>query len=67
MAASIEEGAIVTEMSEEDKLAWAEAMAHLPALYLERGGPQAQEVLGGYMEGVRAAGQTPLVDWDLQD
>ncbi|MBW4706365.1 TRAP transporter substrate-binding protein DctP [Roseobacter sp. YSTF-M11] len=64
MSKTIAEGGIVTEMADAEKLRWAEAMSHLPQLYLEQGGDIASKVLSAYMSGVRAAGQTPLVNWD---
>ena len=64
-----DDGATVTELSNEEKLKWLDGLPNIARRWAEateeRGIP-ALEVLSIYMEAVRARGGTPLRDWDLE-
>jgi TRAP-type C4-dicarboxylate transport system substrate-binding protein len=55
----------VTEMSEEDRAAWAAMMPNLAQVWADQS-PDGPAVLKGYMDAIRAAGGTPLRDWDKE-
>lgn len=55
----------VTEMSEADRAAWAAMMPNLAQVWADQS-PDGPEVLRGYMDAIRAAGGTPLRDWDKE-
>lgn len=62
-------GATVTEAGDEMRRTWAEGMdnaARQWAQELDAQGRPASEVLGAYMERMRAAGAEPLRDWDQE-
>jgi TRAP-type C4-dicarboxylate transport system substrate-binding protein len=63
------EGAIVTELSYEEKRKWLDGMPNIALSWAEateRRGIPAKEVLGIYMNAMRSRGATPLRDWDLE-
>lgn len=63
------EGAIVSELSREEKLKWLNGLPNIAkrwAQATEQRGFPAIEVLGIYMDAVRARGGNPLRDWDLE-
>lgn len=61
------DGAVVSTLSEEEKLKWIEALPDIAGRWVEfteaRGEP-AGEVLKAYMDAVRRRGGEPLRDWD---
>jgi TRAP-type C4-dicarboxylate transport system substrate-binding protein len=63
------EGAIVTELSREEKLKWLDGMPNIAGNWAratqDRGIP-AVEVLGVYMDAMRSRGTVPLRDWDRE-
>ena len=64
-----EAGATITEASPEMRAAWAEGMDNAAAKWtaeLDAQGKPASLILGLYMEAMRAAGATPLRDWDKE-
>jgi TRAP-type C4-dicarboxylate transport system substrate-binding protein len=61
------EGAIVTELSLDEKRKWLAAMPDIAGRWIEateRRGVPAGEVLRAYLSAVRARGGVPLRDWD---
>lgn len=67
--AMAKEGAIIKEMAQEDRIAFANAMAPLGKIWVEANeakGLPAREILTAFMETVRAQGGTPLRDWDKE-
>ncbi|MFN3938101.1 MAG: C4-dicarboxylate TRAP transporter substrate-binding protein [Gemmobacter sp.] len=63
------EGATITEASAEMRQAWAAGMDNAAkkwAAELDGRGLPATEMLGTYMDAMRAAGATPLRDWDRE-
>jgi len=62
-----EQGAIVTELSDEERLKWLNGLPDIAGRWVEateaRGIPAA-EVLRVYMDAIRRRGGTPLRDWD---
>ncbi|HMB72988.1 MAG TPA: C4-dicarboxylate ABC transporter substrate-binding protein, partial [Gammaproteobacteria bacterium] len=64
------EGATVTELPYDEKLKWLDGLPNIARRWAEateaRGIP-ALEVLGIYMDAVRARGGTPLRDWDHEE
>jgi TRAP-type C4-dicarboxylate transport system substrate-binding protein len=63
------EGATVTELPLEEKLKWLNGLPNIAqewAEATERRGIPAREVLGVYMNAVRARGGRPLRDWDQE-
>jgi TRAP-type C4-dicarboxylate transport system substrate-binding protein len=61
------EGAIVTELTREEKLKWLAAMPDIATRWAEatdKRGIPAGDVLRAYMKAVRDHGGTPLRDWD---
>lgn len=64
-----EEGATVTEASDEMRRKWAESMDNAAAIWaaeLDAQGKPGTEVLSLYMDEMRALGATPLRDWDRE-
>ena len=64
-----ENGATVTDASTEMREAWAAGMDNAAqewASQLDEQGQPGSEILSLYMEAMRAAGATPLRDWDVQ-
>lgn len=62
-------GATVTEAPDEMRRAWAQGMdnaARTWAGVLDGRGVPGSEILAAYMDGMRAAGATPLRDWDRE-
>jgi TRAP-type C4-dicarboxylate transport system substrate-binding protein len=63
------EGATVTDATPEMRSAWAAGMDNAAAAWaaeLDAKGEPATDILGLYMEGMRAAGAAPLRDWDRE-
>ena len=64
-----EAGATVTNAPDAMRAAWAKGMENAAATWaaeLDAQGKPASEVLTTYMEAMRAAGATPLRDWDKE-
>jgi len=64
-----ENGATISEASPEFRQAWADGMDNAAKVWaeaLDAEGQQATEVLKVYMDAMRAAGATPLRDWDKE-
>ena len=64
-----ENGATISDASPEFRLAWANGMdnaAKTWATALDAEGKKATEILKVYMDAMRAAGATPLRDWDKE-
>lgn len=64
-----EQGATITEASDEMRQAWAAGMdnaAQVWAEQLDGQGKSGSDILGAYMDGMRAAGATPLRNWDSE-
>jgi TRAP-type C4-dicarboxylate transport system substrate-binding protein len=62
-------GGKVVEMSDKDRLAWANALPNMAkewAAELEAKGIPAKEMLVTYMDALRAAGEKPLRNWDKE-
>jgi TRAP-type C4-dicarboxylate transport system substrate-binding protein len=60
-------GATVTEMPQDQRQAWVDAMPDLGALWVETNeasGIPARDILKAFMEGLRANGGQPLRNWD---
>ncbi|AXS42550.1 C4-dicarboxylate TRAP transporter substrate-binding protein [Breoghania sp. L-A4] len=63
------EGATIIEMSQEDRVAFANSMAPLGKIWVEANaakGLPAADILRAFMDTVRAHGGTPLRDWDKE-
>jgi TRAP-type C4-dicarboxylate transport system substrate-binding protein len=61
------QGATVTEFPQAERRKWAEALPNLAKEWadpLEAKGVPAKQVMKAFMDGVRAAGEKPLRDWD---
>lgn len=64
-----DQGATVTEFPEAERRKWAKALPNLAKEWadpLQKKGVPAREVMKAFMEGVRAAGEKPLRDWDKE-
>lgn len=64
-----ENGATITDASDEMRVAWAEGMDNAAKAWsegLDDQGLGGAEVLNTYMEQMRSAGATPLRDWDTE-
>lgn len=64
-----EAGATITDASEEMRMAWAKGMDNATkkwASELDAQGKPASETLKAYMDAMRAAGATPLRNWDQE-
>ena len=64
--AFIDSGGTVAEMSQEDRVAWAEAMPNIAVEWahgLDEAGKPGSEMLVAYMSKLRDAGQVPARDW----
>ena len=69
LAAMAEAGATITDASEEMRQAWADSMENAAATWaaeLDARGEPGTEILTTYMDAMRAAGATPLRDWDRE-
>ncbi|NNU82050.1 C4-dicarboxylate TRAP transporter substrate-binding protein [Halovulum dunhuangense] len=65
----LESGGTVTELSQEDRLAWVNSLPPLAIEWadaLEGEGVRAREILAAYMEAMREADQPVLRDWDVE-
>ena len=63
------DGGTVTELSEDQRAAWVNALPNVPkewAADQEARGLPGNEVLGGFMQALRDAGQSPPRDWDKE-
>lgn len=61
------QGAVVSEFPDAERRKWAAALPNLAKEWadpLEAKGIPAKEVMKAFMDGVRAAGEKPLRDWD---
>ena len=54
----------IFELPQEERMAWVNGLPDIAGEWAEANGPAAAEFLTAYMEGLRAAGETPLRDWD---
>lgn len=64
-----EAGATITDASPEMRRAWAAGMDNAAQPWaegLDAGGAKASDVLSAYMDAMRAAGATPLRNWDSE-
>ena len=60
-----ENGATITDASDEMRATWASGMDNAAKAWAA-GIPGGTDVLSTYMEEMRAAGATPLRDWDKE-
>lgn len=64
-----EQGATITEVDEEFRQKWAAGMNNVAkewAAKVDSEGKAGTEILKAYMDGMRAAGATPVRDWDSE-
>lgn len=54
----------IFELPQQERMAWVNGLPDIAGEWAEANGPEAAEFLAAYMEGLRAAGETPLRDWD---
>jgi TRAP-type C4-dicarboxylate transport system substrate-binding protein len=54
----------IFNLPQEERLAWVNGLPDIAGEWAEANGPAAAGFLTAYMEGLRAAGETPLRDWD---
>lgn len=69
LSAMAAQGATITEATPEVRQAWADGMDNAAKVWaeaLDAEGKQATEMLKVYMDAMRAAGATPLRDWDKE-
>ena len=63
------DGGTVSELAEAERAAWVKALPNVPqewAAGLDGRGLPGSEVLGGFMQALRDAGQNPPRDWDKE-
>lgn len=66
MATMVEEGAILSELSAEERLRWANALPDLAGDWVKRNEAQglpAGEVLKAFLDAAKAGGNTPIRNW----
>ncbi len=66
LQAYIDGGGTVVEMSQDERVAWANAMPNIAldwAENLDKAGAPGSAMLTAYMDKLKAAGQTPIRDW----
>ncbi|MEM7445133.1 MAG: C4-dicarboxylate TRAP transporter substrate-binding protein [Pseudomonadota bacterium] len=69
LQAMIDGGAIVSELPTADRETWANALPNVPLLWADnadRRGLPASELLGAYMDALRADGFAPMRHWDRE-
>jgi len=68
VGAFVDKGGTITKLSENDRKKWAHMLPNIAqemATDVEkRTGYPAAKILGAYMDALRAAGETPVRDWD---